>query len=193
MSKHSLGYRVLDAGEWVQHAIYKSPIGPERGARLLAPFVGANSDAYHQLLWVPRSTIQQVLLRKTVTVEPQPAAPPALRPKQWQTTTILSVSDEELYDMRRLHPQAQEAVGYITEGALRVGTLAVKAAIFHNINPRLGLSAVAVREGDAACEYSLGLYDPAARVYYGAQFVRREYQHVRQADLTADHPGVWLV
>jgi hypothetical protein len=187
LREHSPSFYVLDAAERAQQLLY-AVAGPHLGAKAIAFATGSKSEAYEQLVFVPRKTIRHASL-PSVVIAP-PASDNGLPARNWDNAVIIAADKEEIDFLKHRYGEVKEAVSYVSEGAKRVGTRAVEGALFAEIDENhVGL---AMRQGNDETDFSIGVWSVSDYSYYGAGHLRTVAANVPTVALPETYPCLRL-
>lgn len=174
---------VLDLSERVQQAIGHTKVG----GRIVGVFTGSTSPVYRQLDWRSQNIKKEV--KGTVKVAGDPQAGRLAR--NWNESLLMAASEE---GVGRLKDQAgaapyKEAVAYVSESVVHVGTLATEDYLFTEIAEEK--RAIAMRRGRGPLQATMGLWLPEDRMFLGAEDVWA-VDAIPVSALPSKYPGVLL-
>jgi len=180
-SRPAFSKGVLDLAERFQRAVGHT----ELGSKVVRAFTGSTSIAYRQLDWFSAGVTSE-----TRGVVVAPGDPPAGRlARNWNTAVIMACELEEIKEYEQ-EPDAKEAVAYISEDVVHVGTRPIDHYMFKQIEP--GKAAMAMRVGRAPLQAMMGVYVPGERHFIGAGSTEVIDRVPVLHDLTINYPGVLL-
>lgn len=156
---------------------------------LVRQFVGSESEAFEQLLWLPPQRVRQISIDSPLRIPSDPAARGYAN--KWLKTAVVGIRTNDAM-LRYSGPDINvfEAVAYETPNRLHVGISATKAAIFGDINEHQKGFAVRLSSEDAC--YHAGIYLAEARAFCGISLPALELIEaaVPEEELPTLYPGI---
>ena len=177
---------VLDLSERTHQAIGHSKVGKA----VTKAITGSPYPGYRQLDWYSRGVTSEV--KSTIKVPGDPHA--GIVPRFWNRAAIMAMPRSDIRKVEQtrdlLPPSYKEAVAYISDDVVHVGTMATESFLFELLNKEE--RATAMRLGKGPLEATMGLWIPKERHFISFDNVRVVEPAVFVSSLPQDYPGLAL-